>query len=192
MDDAAREDFAMLDLVTTAYLHSLRQFSDLSFSAVVSSSWFSSITRKATRKKTIIDITVNVMGPEYLADDVGKAFAAASGYFQHPVFLETGIPYVNPHYFYPGNQKSDLRHFIGPEKTDSKARRVCEGIENLLESLDNPSSLPFSMEGTDVLLVVNQCLIDTQLKWFDPLNLLYTFDQATSLLTRVCSVPVTK
>lgn len=103
MGNATLEDFAVLDLITTAYLHSLSQFSDLSFTAVVSSSWLSNIPRKATYKKTIIDITVNVMGPDNLADDVGEAVAAALGYFQHPVFLEAGIPYVNPHYYYPRN-----------------------------------------------------------------------------------------
>jgi len=169
MGEVTLEEFAVLDLVTTAYLRSLRQFSDLSFTAVVSSSLLGDIPRKATRKKAIIDITVNVMGPEGLADDVGKAVAAASGYFQHPVFLDTRIPYVNPHYFYPGNQKSDLRHFIGPAKTDSRTTRLSEGIENLLESLGDFPSLPVSTQGEDVSLVVNQYLIDTKLKRFDHL-----------------------
>lgn len=192
MGGATPEDFAILDLVTTAYLHSLRQFSDLSFTAILPSSWLSNIPRKATRKKTIIDITVNVMGPGDLADNVGEVLATASGYFQHPVFLEAGISYVNPHYFYPRNQKSDLRHLIGPAKMDSRATRVSGGIENVLESLDSSLSLPVSMEGKDVSLVVNQCLIDIELKRFDPFNLLYIFGQATNLLTRVCSVSVTK
>ncbi|KAH0537127.1 hypothetical protein FGG08_006060 [Glutinoglossum americanum] len=164
MGNTTPADFAVLDLVTTAHLHSLRQFSDLSFIAIVSSSWLSSVPRKATHKKTIINLTVNVMGPEAYADDVGEAVAAASGYFQHPVFLEAGISYINPHYFYPGNQKSDLRHLIGPAKTDSRVMRIFDGIENVLESLDNPSSLPVSLEGKDVSLAINQCLIDTQLK----------------------------
>jgi hypothetical protein len=191
-DDTAPTDFAVLDLVTTAYLHSLRQFTGLFYTAVVSSSWLGSIPRKSTRKKTIIDLTVNVMGPENLADDVGEAVAVASGYLQHPFFLEAGIPYINPHYFYPGNQKSDLRHLIGPAKTDSRAMRVYNGIETVLESLDNLPSLSASVEEKDFSFVVNQRLVDTQLKRFNPHNLLYISSQATSLLTRACPVPVTK
>jgi SWI/SNF-related matrix-associated actin-dependent regulator of chromatin subfamily A3 len=167
MGETIVEEFALLDLVTTACLHSLRQFSNLSFAAVMSSSWFSDIRRKKHRKGAIIDLTLNVMGPEDLADDVGNAVAAASGYFQHPVYLEAGIRYINPHYFYPGNEKSDLRHFIRPAKKDSRATRLREGIENLLDSLGSIQSSPASTRGKDVSHLVNQCLIDTQLKRLD-------------------------
>jgi len=191
MGDTVPTDFAVLDLVTATYLHSLRRFTELFYTAVVSSSWLGSISRKLTRKKTIIDLTVNVMGPENLADDVGEAVAEASGYFQHPVFLEAGIPYINPHYFYPGNRRSDLRHLIGPAKPDSKSIRVYNGIETVLESLDNPQILPVSMEEKDFSLTVNQCLIDTQLKRFNPINLFHIPSQAACLLTRAYC-PVTK
>jgi hypothetical protein len=93
--------------------------------------------------------------------------SGASGYFQHLVILEPGLPYINPHYFYPGGQNVDLRHLIGPAKSNSRAKRVSEGIEKVLESLGDTETLPGFMEDRCISPAVHQCLVDTTLKRFD-------------------------
>ncbi|RYP51600.1 hypothetical protein DL768_003107 [Monosporascus sp. mg162] len=141
VNGTSTEDIGMLDLITTKYLHSLGAFLELSFTAVIASSSLTNILRKPTHNKAIVGISVNIMGPERIADDVGDALVNASAYLQHPFFLQTGIRYINPQYFYPGNEKTNLRHLIDPPKTDSRSMHVSERIENLLESLDDLSCL---------------------------------------------------
>lgn len=167
LDDNTR-DFAVIDLVTTACLHSLLRFSSLSLAAVVSSSELTVVPSMKSRKKPIIDITVNVTGPKHLAEGVGKAIAADSGYLQHPLLLDPGTVYINPHYFYPGNQMTDLSHLVGPSKADTLATRVSRGVETILDSLNGDSGLRSPQDTTqkkkDILSVISPQLIDTQLK----------------------------
>ncbi|KAF2684141.1 hypothetical protein K458DRAFT_38039 [Lentithecium fluviatile CBS 122367] len=129
----------MLDLVTTGYLHSLRKFPELLFTAVISSSSLSAILRKRNSKKLIIDASVNIIGLARIADDVGNTLADNSAYLQHPFSLQTGIRYVNPQYFYSRKESMDLRRLIGPPTVDSRSVLVSKGVENLLESLDDLS-----------------------------------------------------
>ena len=160
------EYIGMLDLVTTRYLHSMGAFSGLLFTAVLASSSLNSILRKPSGKENIVDISVNIIGPEGVADDVGDTLADARAYLQHPFFLQTGVRYMNPQYFYLENVKTDLRHLIGPPITDSRSTRVSEGIKNLLDSLDNPSRFAVSPGRQDLLATVREGLILTPLKRF--------------------------
>ncbi|RYP37998.1 hypothetical protein DL767_002726 [Monosporascus sp. MG133] len=146
VNGTSTEDIGMLDLITTKYLHSLGTFLELSYTAVVASSSLTNILRKPSHKKAIVDISVNVMGPERIADDVGDTLASASAYLQHPFFLQTGIRYINPQYFYSGNEKTNLRHLINPPMTDSSFMYISERIENMLESLDDLSRLAVPRE----------------------------------------------
>ena len=158
----------MLDLVTTTCLHSLKEYSDLIFTAVMTSSSFDRIPRRPSPKKMVVDVTVNICGPEELAGNVGETLSAISVYLQHPVFLEAGIPYINPHYFYPENSPSDLRHLIGLAKMESRLTRISRGIDTLMESLNIVQHLTVHGERADVGATVNGFLVNTQLKWFCP------------------------
>lgn len=164
MNGTSTEDIGMLDLITTRYLHSLGKFSELSFTAVLSSSSLNTIPRKSNHKKTIVDISVNIIGPERIADDVGDILADDSAYLQHPFFLETGTRYINPQYFYSRNENTDLKHLIGPPTIDSKSVRVSEGVENLLESLDDLSRLAVPLGSQAVSAAAGERLILTPLK----------------------------
>ena len=126
-------DLALLDLVTTRYLRALRSLDGIIFQAVFSSDSLRKI--KSGRKGTILDLALNLLGPEELAREVGEALANVSAYLQHPLFLEASVRYVNPHYYYPNNSMTDLRHMIGPRRDNPRSARVAQGIENVLESL---------------------------------------------------------
>jgi len=156
----------MLDLVTTRHLHSLRKYPGLLFTAILSSSSLNAILRKPNRKEMIVDISVNIIGPERIADDVGDTLAADSAYLQHPFFLPPRISYINPQYFYLRNENRDLRHLIGPPMIDSKSTRVSLGVENLLESLDDLSQIEVPLESHAASTTVGERLLLTPLKRF--------------------------
>jgi hypothetical protein len=78
-----------------------------------------------TKNQSIkIDASITISGTESLFDKVGEAIANARGYLQHPLFLSMGTEYVNPHWVYPHNVRTDLRHLIGPASTNSRNARL--------------------------------------------------------------------
>jgi len=159
--------FAVLDIATTSCLDVLqRSFTELSFAAVVATSFLCAIPRGQSAKKRVLDISVNILGPAELIDDVGDSLSKISVVLQHPVFLPTGTPYMNPHYFYPGNLRTDLRHLIGPAKVESTLLRISRGIEGVLESLGNmqPHYSDGSGRNSDIASLVGQFLVGTTLK----------------------------
>ncbi|KAM6511298.1 hypothetical protein FALCPG4_016300 [Fusarium falciforme] len=145
----------ILDQIRARQLRSLEKFSSLTFRAVCPISTLG----RASGKKRIIDISVNILGPEDLTDAVGDALAAESAYLQHPCFLESGVRYINPHYFCFGEELADMRAHIGPVKTDPKSSQASEELNRLLDSLDCTSAIPAN-EGSEI----EQGLILTQLK----------------------------
>jgi hypothetical protein len=152
MNGTSTEDIGMLDLITTRYLHSLGKFSELLFTAVLSSSSLNIILRKPNHKKTIVDISVNIIGPERIADDVGDILADDSAYLQHPFFLEAGTRYINPQYFYSRNENTDLKHLIGPPTIDSnlcvflKGLRICWNLLMICHALQFPWGVKLSQQ----------------------------------------------
>lgn len=145
----------ILDQIRARQLRSLEKLSSLTLRAICPISTFG----RASGKKRIIDISVNILGPEDLTDAVGDALAAASAYLQHPCFLESGVRYINPHYFYFGEELADMRAHIGPVKTDPKSSQASEELNRLLDSLDCTSAIPAN-EGSEI----EQGLILTPLK----------------------------
>ncbi|OCL05964.1 hypothetical protein AOQ84DRAFT_322110 [Glonium stellatum] len=156
----------MLDLITAGYLHSLRTYSELIFTAVLASSSLNTVLRKPTHGKGIVSTSINIIGPERIADDVGNTLADASAYLQHPFFLHARIKYINPQYFYSENEKKDLRHLIGPPMASPRFLRLSEGVESLLESLDDLSRLAPSPDRPFVSAAIGEGLILTTLKRF--------------------------
>ncbi|KAH7165443.1 SNF2 family N-terminal domain-containing protein [Dactylonectria macrodidyma] len=156
-------NFAELDAITASYLQAVKRFQDTSLTAVIHSASMDKIPGKRTKKATIIDATINILGPGGLAEAVGDALADTSAYLQHPLFLEEGVQYLNPHYFYFDGRMTDLRHLIGPRQEDSRCSRISQGIESALESSGNDASITISGKH-DVDHIVESLLADTHLK----------------------------
>ncbi|EEU36130.1 uncharacterized protein NECHADRAFT_53012, partial [Fusarium vanettenii 77-13-4] len=135
----------ILDQIRAKQLRSLEKFSNVTFGAICPISTLG----RASGKKRIIDISVNILGPEDLIDAVGDALAAASAYLQHPCFLESGVRYINPHYFCFDEELADMRAHVGPAKTDPKSSQASEELSRLLDSLDCASTLPTN-EGREI------------------------------------------
>ncbi|EKJ70216.1 hypothetical protein FPSE_09590 [Fusarium pseudograminearum CS3096] len=115
--------------------------------------------------KTIVKGTVNVYGPKYLMDEVDQALSHIPAYLQHPVFLETDILYINPQFFYPSTEKTDLRHLVGPacEDTTSQLSRTVDGVMDCLDNWsEDRNAAGCSIKHFQSLF--NRYLADTKLK----------------------------
>lgn len=161
--EGIEHSFAELDVITTSHLRALSIFEGISFSAVINSASLEKIPRKKTKKTTIIDVTINILGPEVQAEGVGERLADASAYLQHPVLLQAGIRYLNPHYFYLDGIMSDLNHLVGPIQEDARSTRVSQGIENVLQSLGSAMTIT-NCEEYNVENMTNNFLAATKLK----------------------------
>ncbi|KAF4969855.1 hypothetical protein FSARC_3013 [Fusarium sarcochroum] len=163
--DAKTKELSVLDCHTARILiNSDTTVDDLSFTAVLGVEVLHAKRGEASGKRSPIEATVNIYGPRSSMGQVDQVLSEMNAYLQHPVFLEPGIPYVNPQYLYPNHQKTDLRHLIGPApkkvKTDTS-----RAIDDALESLDAwVDGSPTRFEVTHLGDVLNSFLIDTRLK----------------------------
>ncbi|RSL43931.1 hypothetical protein CEP54_014883 [Fusarium duplospermum] len=138
---------------------------DASFVAVVGVETLRPKRGKANRKSSPVEVTVNAYGPRSLMDEVGKAMMEVEVFLQHPVFLDSETAYINPHYFYPHSQETDLRHLIGPAYKESKSA-VSQAIDDALDSAnDCCDEVPLAgCDMDDLRNVLNSLLVDTELK----------------------------
>ncbi len=133
-------DLGILDIVTKGHLDSLSGIATagLSMKVVVPAATVERLKGKG-KKTVVVDASVNLFGPEPLADQVGDALERTSAHLQHPFCLPLGIRYINPQWFYPDNIPTDLRHLVGPPITESELQRVSDVVELTLGSLDSPA-----------------------------------------------------
>ncbi|CZR48118.1 uncharacterized protein FPRO_12728 [Fusarium proliferatum ET1] len=161
---------SVLDCDTAAILTLVAGRSgDISFAAVFGVDVFRG-KRKRSGKGIPIDISVNIYGPRNSIGDVDEALSEIGTYrtyLQHPVFLEPGIPYINPQFFYPTSQKTDLRHLVGSSARESHTKsKISQEVEDVMESLDVLSeeiTVP-SGGGQDLHPILDRFLLNTRLK----------------------------
>lgn len=135
-----------LDLVTSKQLESLRTIKEVTFFAILSPEWLES----ARKNQILNDASVNILGPRCYLDQAGRLLADKCAYLQHPLYLDRGIPYFNPQYFYTGSRQ-DLSRLVGPSMTselDKQKSRLRQGLDDTLEYLDSSASLIDSSETT--------------------------------------------
>lgn len=119
-------------VLTLSFLTSKVQ--QVSFAAVIG---VIALDRKRRNSaKMIVKATVNVYGPKYLMDEVDQALSHIPSSLQHPVFLEPGVPYINPQFFYPSAEKTDLRYLVGPACEDTTSH-VSRTVDKVMNCLDN-------------------------------------------------------
>lgn len=161
--DGNTNEFALLDLITARHLNPIRNLDDLTFAAVVSSANLAKIPRQSAHKKTIIDITVNILGPESLAKTVGGVLADSGCCLQHPNYLEPDIEYKNPHYFYSQGTMTDLRRFVGPTTRVTDSVQASQKIGRILEALGDVPAAGFHVEDKDIAETASRFLNGTSL-----------------------------
>ncbi|KAG4254581.1 hypothetical protein FPRO03_06921 [Fusarium proliferatum] len=169
-DDTSPKKRSVVDCDTAAILTLVAGRSgDISFAAVFGVDVFRG-KRKRSGKGLPIDISVNIYGPRNLISEVDEALSEIGTYrtyLQHPEFLEPGIPYINPQFFYPTSQKTDLRHFVGSSAQESGTKsKLSQEVEDVMESLDVLSeeiTVP-SGGGQDLHPILDRFLLNTRLK----------------------------
>ncbi|KAF5714151.1 hypothetical protein FGLOB1_3651 [Fusarium globosum] len=159
---------SVLDCDTAAILTLVAERSrDISFAAVLGVDVFRG-KRKRSGKGLPIDISVNIYGPKNLMSDIDEALSDIGTYrtyLQHPAFLEPGIPYINPQFFYPTSQMTDLRHLVGSSSQESDIRsKISQEVEHVMESLDGSSEDITAAMSEDVQQILDQFLLNTNLK----------------------------
>ncbi|KAF5705134.1 promoter binding RUSH-1alpha [Fusarium mundagurra] len=161
---------SVLDCDTAAILTIVaKRAGDMSFAAVLGVDVFRG-KRKRSGKGLAIDISVNIYGPRNSIDEVDGALSEIGThrtYLQHPVFLEPGIPYINPQFFYPTSQKTDLRHLVGSSARESDIKsKISQEVDDVMLSLDGSSEdiTPTRSGLHDLQPILDQFLLNTTLK----------------------------
>ncbi|KAM0081330.1 hypothetical protein ACKRZS_006494 [Fusarium odoratissimum] len=124
--------------------------------------------RKRSGKGLPVAVSVNIYGPRNSMSDVDEALSGIGTYrtyLQHPTFLEPGVPYINPQFFYPNSEKTDLRHLVGSGFQDSDTKsKISQEVEDVMESLDGSSEDITAARSEDVQQVLDHFLLNTRLK----------------------------
>ncbi|KAF5252269.1 hypothetical protein FANTH_2825 [Fusarium anthophilum] len=168
--EASSKKRSVLDCNIAAILTIIAKRSgDTSFAAVLGVDVFRG-KRKRSGKSLPIDISVNIYGPRSSIDEVDDALSEIGTYrtyLQHPVFLEPGIPYINPQFFYSTSEKTDLRHLVGSSARESDNKsKISQEVDDVMLSLDGSSEdiTPTKTGFHDLQPILDQFILDTTLK----------------------------
>ncbi|KAF5691973.1 hypothetical protein FCIRC_159 [Fusarium circinatum] len=161
---------SVLDCETAAILTTIAErCRDISFAVVLGVDVLRG-KRNRTGKGMPVVASVNIYGPRNSMNDVDEALSEIGThrtYLQHPEFLEPGIPYVNPQFFYATSEKTDLRHLVDSGSQDSDIKsKISEEVEEVMKSLDGGSeNITATMSGLhDLQPILDQFLSNTKLK----------------------------
>ncbi|KAI0098043.1 SNF2 family N-terminal domain-containing protein [Nemania sp. FL0031] len=134
-----QESIGVLDIASSRILKSLYNLSEITYTIVLETSALKKLARTKTQSGKL-DASINILGPESLFDRVGDAITDAKGYLQHPFFLPMGMEYFNPHWIYPRDVRTDLRHFIGPVSANPKDTSLALGLVDIFHGLGCPGN----------------------------------------------------
>lgn len=103
-------DVALLHQKTADALQVLDDMGSVHYDAYVTAKiWKESINAaKGTANTVPMDIEINVSGPRFRAEDVGRVLSKAQLFLQRPSVLATGLVYENPHTIYFHELKSSI------------------------------------------------------------------------------------
>ncbi|KAI0440376.1 SNF2 family N-terminal domain-containing protein [Xylaria telfairii] len=153
----------ILDLVSIKTLRLLHELPGITQTVILPLHKLKRLPKKTAQKPTVVDVSINILGPKILLDNVGDAMTNGNIHLQHPYFLPLDVEYISPHYLYLHNIKTDLRHLIGPETGGSENTRIAQGLEEIFADLaPSQSSDPSCTELLEATLV--EGLIITPLK----------------------------
>ncbi|KAI1736488.1 SNF2 family N-terminal domain-containing protein [Xylaria scruposa] len=138
------DDIGVLDLVSTNTLKLLHGLPGITQTIILIVEQLRKVAKRKTQKPLIVDASINLQGPRTLLENVGDVITNGNKHLQHPYYLATDIEYINPHYFYPHNVKTDLRHLIGPVTGDSEHVRLAHGLKEIFDDLTPSPDLDVS------------------------------------------------
>ncbi|CZS79304.1 unnamed protein product [Fusarium graminearum] len=127
--------FVMIDLMTAKKLEALGEQAGVFTKAVVESKAVKGLSRKSA--KSPFEISVNIYGYELDARDIGQRLSKVGAFLQHPFYLEEGVEYLNPQFFYPQDGPRYMTHLVGMDEPKFQAKVFSDVVEGVLSSLDN-------------------------------------------------------
>jgi hypothetical protein len=122
---------AVLDIVTADRLRSLQKYEHVRSVAVVKLGNFSSKKSKGAK----FSISVNIIGPESLLDQVGDTLGNENASLEHPYALQPGLEYINAQFSHLDGRET-MTHLVGIDESQSRAKKLSDDIEAILASLD--------------------------------------------------------
>ncbi|KAF3002830.1 hypothetical protein E8E14_006810 [Neopestalotiopsis sp. 37M] len=125
-------EIGVLNMADSGALIPLQSLQGVTFTAILTSQAMSRVTKKSGAKTFEMDVSINVMGPEKVFDQVGKRLTCMQ-HLQHPEYLANGVKYMNPQYFYRDGRPSDLRSLIGPSPQEKTHSLSFQELTNLMD-----------------------------------------------------------
>lgn len=110
------------------------------FEAVILSLHSGSQETKVNARSTneTCDICINVYGNRELSGQVGADLTEHGQYLQHPLLLDHGMEYDNPHYLMAPGSAIDINHLVKHRQWGPASRPlIYTKVMNLLDSLDS-------------------------------------------------------
>ncbi|ETS80319.1 hypothetical protein PFICI_07848 [Pestalotiopsis fici W106-1] len=127
------KDIGVLNMTDSMALIPLLSFQGIVITAIITSKSMSLVSKKSGPKTFTADISINVTGPEALFTAIGETLTTRKQFLQHPEYLQKGLKYMNPQYFYRGNQPSDLRSLVGPSPQEKTPSFSFQELTNLMD-----------------------------------------------------------
>jgi len=160
------ESIGMLDKRTTTHLDALLGHFGITLQAVIPWAHLDGAISGHKKKTQEIKISINVVGPEFILDDVEKILDTLALNTQHPVYIQHGFRYINPQWLSFGTDREDLTHLVGPSSADPLLHRLAEGVEATLGRLNKIelSELASQLEFDAQYSVLQRDGLKTQLK----------------------------
>ena len=136
------QDFAIVHSRTTIALRVLQDLPSIRLEAIFSSGDGDKSDQLYSKgNKKVFPISINIYGSEKDAQETGRRLSKAHTYLQHPIGLNSDIPYNNPHYYtIPGAPEADAYSASCPGGVDKQAAVV--DMTRLFEELEHTRRLP--------------------------------------------------
>ncbi|KAI1357569.1 SNF2 family N-terminal domain-containing protein [Xylaria arbuscula] len=160
----SQESIGVLDIASSRILKSLYNYSGITHTVILETQALKRLACIKTKSGNL-DASINILGPENLFENVGDTITKAKGYLQHPFFLQMGTKYINPHWVYPHDVRTDLRHLIGPVSANYEDTRLSMGLVDIFQSLERSEMLGITPEDPIELLNLKKSLV-TPLKHY--------------------------
>lgn len=157
LSSAHHGKFAVIDSITGTSLSGLRGIPDIGLVAVVDSNKLNQ-TKINRKKLSTISLSINIYGHFKHADAVGETLGKSGSCLQHPTFLEPGIEYCNPQFYYPDGKLEPLTHLVGLSDSDIATKHLSEEVETVLASLDVHGKDTTSDTDADITSVATELL----------------------------------
>lgn len=122
---------AVLDIVTADRLQSLQKYIPVRLVAVVNPR---NLSAKQGKNATF-SISINVIGPKSILDQVGDTLGHQNASLEHPYALQPGLEYINAQFSLLDGCET-MTHLVGIDESRIRAKKLSNDIEGILASLD--------------------------------------------------------